>query len=131
MARLGLGKDPRTGKYRVWQQTSTDYDVVARALATAVEHRRQGQRVGAERQTLGDYLDDWVESAIKGKPASTYSSYLQLVATHCEHLSVHRETVIYRYTISPVRVAAVEDAEDEDGLGVVGEGEEDAPVADA
>ncbi len=82
VGRLYLGKDVQTGKVKRWQKTSMERWVVEEALAKAVKDHRRGRQVGHDQQTLAEFLDDWLETAIKGKPAKTYSSYKQMVITH-------------------------------------------------
>jgi integrase len=84
---LGYQTDPATGKTRRRQKWITvrgrRQDAEAR-LAELVRDTHRGELVLPHKRTLGDWLDEWVEKAIK-PPARTlraYETYKSVIARH-------------------------------------------------
>ena len=69
------------GNRRVWLYGKTRREV-ADKLAVAVRARADGRLVGSPRQTVGVFLDRWLESTRPTVRASTWIRYAQLVRVH-------------------------------------------------
>ncbi len=77
---VDIGPDPKTGKRR--QQTKT-YDSkrqAERELSRILNEVNTGAYAGPSKVTLGEYLDEWLRSAVRGKSPNTESAYRHGIA---------------------------------------------------
>lgn len=72
---VDIGVDPRTGKRRQQTKTFDRKREAEKALAKILSDVDQGTYTGPTKITVGEYLDDWLRSATRGKAANTVSAY--------------------------------------------------------
>ncbi len=72
---VDIGVDPRTGKRRQQTKTFDRKREAEKVLAKILSDVDQGSYTGPTKITVGEYLDDWLRSATRGKAANTVSAY--------------------------------------------------------
>ncbi|MDP9091847.1 MAG: site-specific integrase [Actinomycetota bacterium] len=72
---VDIGVDPATGKRRQITKTFDGKRVAERELAKILTETSLGTYAGPTKITLGEYLDEWLRSAVRGKAANTESAY--------------------------------------------------------
>lgn len=87
---VDIGADPATGKRRQLTRTF-DLRREAEAELDRIGHQRdEGTFTGPSKVTVGEYLDDWLRSAVRGKAANTESAYRHGIAPAKERLGALR-----------------------------------------
>lgn len=83
---VDIGVDPKTGKRRQQTRTFNGKRQAERELARILNEVNQGSYAGPSRKTVGEYLDEWLRSAVRGKAANTVSAYRHGIAPAKEQL---------------------------------------------
>ena len=74
------GRDPATGKKRRGFVFGKTKEEAQAKLTEALAQRAKGKWRAPSRQTLGEYLEEWMDTGIRGKRApSTAHGYEQIV----------------------------------------------------
>jgi integrase len=72
---VDIGADPATGKRRQVTKTFDGKRQAERELARMITEVDHGTYAGPSKVTLGEYLDEWLRSATRGKSPNTESAY--------------------------------------------------------
>lgn len=72
---VDIGTDPATGKRRQVTKTYDGKRVAEKELARILTEVDRGTFAGPTKITLGEYLDEWLRSAVRGKAENTASAY--------------------------------------------------------
>jgi integrase len=72
---VDIGADPATGKRRQLTKTYDGKRQAERELARILNDVNRGTFAGPSRITLGEYLEEWLRSATRGKADNTASAY--------------------------------------------------------
>jgi integrase len=72
---VDIGLDPATGKRRQLTKTYDGKRQAERELARILNEVDRGTYAGPSKVTLGEYLDEWLRSAVRGKAENTASAY--------------------------------------------------------
>jgi integrase len=72
---VDVGTDPKTGKRKQLTRTYDGKRVAEKELAKILDKVNVGSYVRSDKQTLGEYLDEWIRSATRGRAASTVEAY--------------------------------------------------------
>lgn len=83
---VDIGIDPQTGKRRQLTKTFDGKREAERALAKILTDVHQGTFAGPSKVTVGEYLDDWLRSVVRGKSPNTESAYRHGIAPAKERL---------------------------------------------
>lgn len=83
---VDIGLDPQTGRRRQVTKTYDGKREAERELARIVNEVNRGTYAGPTKITLGQYLDEWLRSAVRGKSPNTVSAYRYGLAPARERL---------------------------------------------
>jgi integrase len=83
---VDIGADPATGKRRQLTKTFDGKREAERALSKILTEVDQGTFAGPTKVTVGEYLDEWLRSAVRGKSPNTESAYRHGIAPARERL---------------------------------------------
>ncbi len=83
---VDIGTDPASGKRRQVTKTFDGKRVAERELARVLTEVDRGTFAGPSKVTVGDYLDEWLRSAVRGKSPNTESAYRHGIAPAKERL---------------------------------------------
>lgn len=83
---VDVGTDPATGKRRQITKTYDGKREAERELARVLTEVDRGTFAGPSKITVGEYLDDWLRSAVRGKSPNTESAYRHGLAPARERL---------------------------------------------
>lgn len=83
---VDIGLDPATGKRRQITKTYDGRRVAEKELARILTEVDRGTFAGPSKITVGEYLDEWLRSAIRGKAENTASAYRHGLAPARERL---------------------------------------------
>ena len=72
---VDVGLDPATGKRRQLTKTFDGKRVAEKELARVLSEVDRGTFAGPTKVTVGEYLDEWLRSAVRGKSPNTESAY--------------------------------------------------------
>lgn len=77
---VDIGLDPVTGKRRQIKRTFDGKRVAEKELARVLNEVNRGTYAGPTKITVGEYLDEWLRSAVRGKSPNTASAYRHGIA---------------------------------------------------
>ena len=77
---VDIGADPQTGKRRQITKTYDGKREAERELSRILNEVNGGTYAGPSKITVGEYLDEWLRSAVRGKSPNTESAYRHGIA---------------------------------------------------
>lgn len=83
---VDIGTDPTTGKRRQITKTFDGKRQAERELAAVLNEVNRGTFAGPTKITLGEYLTEWLRSAVRGKSPNTESAYRHGIGPAIERL---------------------------------------------
>lgn len=83
---VDIGTDPATGRRRQITKTYDGKRIAERELSKILTESSQGIYAGPTKITVGEYMDEWLRSAVRGKAANTESAYRCGIAPAKERL---------------------------------------------
>lgn len=99
---LSLGRDPKTGKQRQkWITFHGTRKQAEQKLNSLVGEVHKGEFVEPSKVTVGDWLEEWLDKAIKPprKTENTYDSYYRTIKNHLKptlgHLLLQKLTALH------------------------------------